>query len=89
MAFKVKSPDYYLSIGNPPCMDCECTYAIKCGLKPCPYLDSKFYMKVSHNIVEELKTSPYTFVDFSYLRLLNFTFERIDLDDDIWEILIK
>ena len=70
-------------------MDCECTYAIKCGLKPCPYLDSKFYAKVLHNRVEELKTSPYTFVDFSYLRLLNFTFERIDLDDDVWEILIK
>ena len=45
-------------------------------------------MKVSHNKVEELKTDPYTFVDFSYLRLLNFTFERIDLDDDVWEICI-
>lgn len=51
-------------------------------------MDSPFYMKVNKNRVEELKTSPYTFVDFPYLHLINSTFERIDIDDDIWEILI-
>lgn len=88
MAFKVKSTSYYLNMGIPPCIDCECTQSIKQGLKSCPYLDSPFYMKVSKNRVEELKTSPYTFVDFPYLHLINSTFERIDLDEDVYEILI-
>ena len=51
-------------------------------------MDSPFYTKVSKNKVEELKTSPYTFVDFPYLHLINSTFERIDLDEDVYEILI-
>lgn len=90
MAFKViKSTSYYLNIGTPPCIDCECTQSIKQGLKSCPYLDSSFYMKVNKNRVEELKTSPYTFVDFPYLHLINSTFERIDLDEDVYEILIR
>lgn len=88
MAFKVKSTSYYLNMGTPPCIDCECTQSIKQGLKSCPYLDSPFYMKVSKNRVEELKTSPYTFVDFPYLHLINSSFERIDLKDDVYEILI-
>lgn len=85
---KVNSTSYYLNMGIPPCIDCECTQSIKQGLKSCPYLDSPFYMKVSKSRVEELKTSPYTFVDFPYLHLINSVFERIDLDKDVYEILI-
>ena len=87
--FKLKSPGYYLNMGNPPCSHCECTHDIKWGLKPCPYLDSPFYIKVSHNKVEELKTSPYNFVDFPYLHLINSTFKRVDVDNNVWELSIK
>lgn len=76
-------------MGIPPCIDCECTQSIKQGLKNCPYLDSPFYMKVSKNRVEELKTSPYTFVDFPYLHLINSTFERIEDDSIRYEIYFK
>ena len=86
--FRLKTTAQYLDIGTPPCSHCECTHSIKQGLKSCPYLDSPFYMKVNKNRVEELKTGPYTFVDFPYLHLINSTFERIDLRDDVWEILI-
>lgn len=87
--FKLKSTDYYLNMGTPPCSHCECTQSIKLGLKPCPYLDSKFYTKVSKCKVAELKATPYNFIEFPYLYLINSTFERIDVDDDVCELLIK
>ena len=94
MAFKVKSTDYYLKMGIPPCKDCECTQSIKQGLKSCPYLDSPFLTRVfrakfDKNTKEWVSASPYTFVDFPYLHLINSTFERVAFDDDTWEILIK
>lgn len=86
MAFKLKSTSYYLNMGTPPCSHCECTHDIKQGLKSCPYLDSPFFMKVNKNRIEELQTSPYTFVDFPYLHLINSTFPRMDLDEGVYEI---
>lgn len=58
-------------------------------MKPCPYLDSPFYIKVSKCKVAELKATPYNFIDFPYIYIINSTFERIDIDDNTWELLIK
>lgn len=88
-AFKLKNPDYYLNMGTPPCSHCECTQSIKLGLKPCPYLDSPFYIKVNKCKVAELKATPYNFIDFPYIYIINSTFERIDVDDTTFELLIK